>query len=120
MNPMPVTAWCATFFCVASPLRAADPLPSWNDTAPKQAIIALVEKTTKEGAPDFVAIPGRIAVFDNDGCLWAEQPMYFQAFYVFDRIKALAPQHPEWKEKEPFASVLKGDMKTMLAGGEHA
>jgi phosphoglycolate phosphatase-like HAD superfamily hydrolase len=65
-------------------------------------------------------MPERIAVFDNDGCLWAEQPMYFQAFFVFDRIKALAPQHPEWKEKEPFASVLKGDMKAALAGGEHA
>jgi phosphoserine phosphatase len=62
----------------------------------------------------------RIAVFDNDGTLWAEQPMYFQAFFVFDRIKALAPQHPEWKEKEPFASVLKGDVKAALAGGEHA
>ena len=65
-------------------------------------------------------MPERIAVFDNDGCLWAEQPMYFQAFFIFDRIKTLAPQHPEWKEKEPFASVLKGDMKTALAGGEHA
>jgi phosphoglycolate phosphatase-like HAD superfamily hydrolase len=100
--------------------RAADPLLSWNDTAPKQAIIAFVEKTTKESSPDFVSIPERIAVFDNDGTLWAEQPMYFQAFFVFDRIKALAPQHPEWKDKEPFASVLKGDMKTALAGGEHA
>jgi phosphoglycolate phosphatase-like HAD superfamily hydrolase len=101
-------------------LFAADPLPSWNDTAPKQAIIAFVDKTTREGATGFIPMPERIAVFDNDGCLWAEQPMYFQAFFVFDRIKALAPQHPEWKEKEPFASVLKGDMKAALAGGEHA
>jgi hypothetical protein len=62
----------------------------------------------------------RIAVFDNDGTLWAEQPMYFQAFFVFERVKALAPQHPEWKTQEPFASVLKGDMKAALAGGEHA
>jgi hypothetical protein len=113
-------ALACTLTFTSSLLRAADPLPSWNDTAPKQAIIAFVEKTTKEGAPGFAPMPERIAVFDNDGCLWAEQPMYFQAFFVFDRIKALAPQHPEWKEKEPFASVLKGDMKAALAGGEHA
>jgi phosphoserine phosphatase len=100
--------------------RAADPLPSWNDTAPKQAIVAFVEKVTKEGAPDFVPVAERVAVFDNDGTLWAEQPMYFQAFFIFDRIRALAPQHPEWQETEPFASVLKGDMKTALAGGEKA
>ena len=100
--------------------RAADPLPSWNDTAPKQAIVAFVEKVTREGSPDFVPPAERIAVFDNDGCLWAEQPMYFQAIFIFDRIKALAPQHPEWKDKEPFASVLKGDVKAALAGGEKA
>jgi phosphoserine phosphatase len=99
---------------------AADPLPSWNDTAPKQAITSFVEKVTKEGSADFVPPGERIAVFDNDGCLWAEQPMYFQAFFIFDRIKALAPQHPEWKDKEPFASVLKGDVKPALAGGEKA
>jgi len=99
---------------------AADPLPSWNDTAPKQAITSFVEKVTKEGSADFVPVPERIAVFDNDGCLWAEQPMYFQAFFIFDRIRALAPQHPEWKDKEPFASVLKGDVKSALAGGEKA
>jgi phosphoserine phosphatase len=100
--------------------RAADPLPSWNDTAPKKAIAAFVEKVTKPGSPDFVPVPERIATFDNDGTLWSEQPMYFQAFFVFNRIKALAPQHPEWKEKEPFASVLRGDMKSALGGGEHA
>lgn len=99
---------------------AADPLPSWNDTAPRQAIIALVETVTKEGTPDFVPPAERIAVFDNDGTLWAEQPMYFQAFFTFDRIKELAPLHPEWETQEPFASVLKGDVKSVLAGGEHA
>ena len=103
---------------LCSLIAAADPLPSWNRTAPRQAIVAFVEKVTKEGSSDFVPIPERIAVFDNDGTLWAEQPMYFQAFFVFDRIKALAPQHPEWKDKEPFASVLRGDMKAALAGGE--
>jgi phosphoserine phosphatase len=104
----------------ASFVAAGDPLPSWNDTAPKQAITAFVEKVTKEGSPDFVPPAERIAVFDNDGTLWSEQPMYFQAFFIFDRIKALAPQHPEWKDKEPFASVLKGDVKGALAGGEKA
>jgi hypothetical protein len=79
---------------------AADPLPSWNDTAPKTAIVAFVEKVTKQGSPDFVPVAERIATFDNDGTLWAEQPMYFQAFFIFDRIKALAPQHPEWKDKD--------------------
>jgi phosphoserine phosphatase len=101
-------------------LFAADPLPSWNDTAPKQSIVAFVEKVSKEGTPDFVPPAERIATFDNDGTLWGEQPMYFQAFFIFDRIKQLAPTHPEWKDKEPFASVLKGDLKTALAGGERA
>jgi phosphoglycolate phosphatase-like HAD superfamily hydrolase len=100
--------------------NANAPLPSWKDTAPKKAIVTFVERVTKEGSADFVPAAERIAVFDNDGTLWSEQPMYFQAFFIFDRIKALAPQHPEWKEKEPFASVLKGDVKTALAGGEHA
>jgi len=110
---------CALSF--SSPLvHAADPLPSWNDTRPKQSIIAFVEKVTKEGSTDFVPVAERIATFDNDGCLWAEQPMYFQLFFALDRIKALAPQHPEWKEKEPFAALLKGDVKAALAGGEHA
>jgi len=96
---------------------AADPLPSWNDGPAKSAITGFVTKVTTAGS-DFVPPEERIAVFDNDGCLWAEQPMYFQAFYIFDRIKQLAPQHPEWKDKEPFASVLRGDLKAALAGGE--
>ena len=99
---------------------AQDPLPSWNDTAPKKAIIAFVEKVTKERSSDFVPPNERIATFDNDGTLWCEQPMYFQLFFALDRVKMLAPQHPEWKTKEPFASLLKGDVKGALAGGEHA
>ncbi len=99
---------------------AADPLPSWNDTAPKKAIVAFVERVTKEGSPDFVPPAERIATFDNDGTLWCEQPIYFQLMFAFDRVKALAPQHPEWKTKEPFASLLKGDVKGALAGGEKA
>ncbi|MEQ1883252.1 MAG: HAD family hydrolase [Burkholderiales bacterium] len=97
---------------------AADPLPSWNDTGPKQAIVQFVEKVTKEGSADFVPVAERIATFDNDGTLWAEQPMYFQFFFVVDRVKALAPKHPEWKTKQPFASLLKGDMKGVAASGE--
>ena len=104
----------------ASLAAAADPLPSWNqDSAPRKALVAFVEKVTQEGSTDFVPPAERIAVFDNDGCLWSEQPFYFQAFYIFDRIKALAAQHPEWATEEPFASVLKGDVKSALAGGEH-
>ena len=103
-----------------STVKAQDLLPSWNDTAPKKAIVAFVEKVTKEGSPDFVSPNERIATFDNDGTLWAEQPLYFQFLFAMDRVKVLAPQHPEWKEKEPFASVLKGDTKGALAGGKKA
>jgi hypothetical protein len=76
-----------------------------------------VAKVTKQGGPDFVPPAERIATFDNDGTLWAEQPLYFQFLFAIDRVKVLAPQHPEWKDKEPFASLLKGDLKGALAGG---
>jgi phosphoglycolate phosphatase-like HAD superfamily hydrolase len=99
---------------------ARDLLPSWNDTAPKSAIVTFVERVTKQGSPDFVPADERIATFDNDGTLWAEQPMYFQLAFALDRVKALAPLHPEWKDKEPFASLLRGDLKGALAGGEPA
>ena len=97
-----------------------DALSSWNDGPARQSIVTFVDKVTREGSPDFVPTAQRIAVFDNDGTLWAEQPMYFQLFFALDRVKALAPHHPEWKDKEPFASVLKGDVKAALAGGEKA
>jgi hypothetical protein len=100
--------------------QVADPLSSWNDSASKANIVAFVDKVTRPGSADFVSAADRIAVFDNDGTLWSEQPMYFQAFFIFDRVKALAPKHPEWKTKEPFASVLRGDVKGALKGGEHA
>ena len=107
---------------LTSTLLAAEPpaLASWQDSAPKQAITAFVTKVTTPDSPDFVPPSQRIAVFDNDGTLWSEQPMYFQAFFAFDRVKALAPQHPEWNDKEPFASILKGNLKSALADGEHA
>ena len=99
---------------------AADPLPSWNDNASKKAILTFVEKVTEQDSPTFVPPPERIAVFDNDGTLWAEQPMYFQLFFALDRVRTLSPKHPEWKTQEPFASLLKGDVKQALAGGEKA
>jgi phosphoserine phosphatase len=98
-------------------LAAADPLPSWRPGAVREAIIGFVQAVTVPG-PDFVPEADRIAVFDNDGTLWAEQPAYVQLFFVIDRVKALAGQHPEWSTEEPFASVLRGDLKTALAGGE--
>jgi phosphoserine phosphatase len=100
--------------------QSVDPLPSWNNGKAKESIIEFVVKVTKKDSPDFVPPNERIATFDNDGTLWAEQPMYFQLLFALDRVKALAPQHPEWKEKEPFASLLKGDVKGALAGGEDA
>jgi phosphoglycolate phosphatase-like HAD superfamily hydrolase len=108
------------FTLIANLANAADPLPSWNDGAAKKAIIDFVTKVTKQGGPDFIQPAERIATFDNDGTLWCEQPMYFQLLFAIDRIQALAPQHPDWKNKEPFASILKGDVKTALAGGEKA
>jgi phosphoglycolate phosphatase-like HAD superfamily hydrolase len=99
---------------------SGDPLPSWSDTAPKKSIITFVERVTRESSPDFVPEAERIATFDNDGTLWAEKPMYFQLLFALDRVKVLALQHPEWATTEPFASLLKGDVKNALAGGEPA
>ncbi len=110
----------AISFASLNTVQAQDPLPSWNDGPTKKSITDFVAKVTKEGSPDFVPVPERIATFDNDGTLWCEQPMYFQLFFALDRMKKLAPEHPEWKDKEPFASLLKGDVKTALTGGEHA
>jgi phosphoserine phosphatase len=114
----------ALVLALLTPLAPAvagdDPLPSWRDGDARRAVVAFVARTTAPGSSDFVPAPQRIATFDNDGTLWAEQPMYFQAIFIFDRIRQLAPAHPEWKTQEPFASVLKGDVKGALAGGEKA
>jgi phosphoglycolate phosphatase-like HAD superfamily hydrolase len=99
---------------------AAQTLPSWNDGPARQGIVAFVRAVTTQGGKNYVQPSERIAVFDNDGTLWAEQPMYFQLLFAIDRVKALAPQHPEWRQQEPFASLLKGDTKAALAGGEKA
>lgn len=97
-----------------------DPLPSWNDGAVKRSIVAFVERVTNEGSADFVPRDKLIATFDNDGTLWAEQPIYFQVQFALDRVKALAPTHPEWKEKQRFKALLANDMKAATAGGTKA
>ncbi len=121
-----VRHWLAGLAAVVLAVAAAqapaqtDPLPSWNDGPAKRAIVAFVNITTDKASPKFVPPAERVATFDNDGTLWAEQPLYAQLLFAIDRIRALAPQHPEWKTKEPFASLLKGDVNTALAGGDKA
>ncbi len=97
-----------------------DPLPSWNDGSIKNSVVDFVARVTTEGGPDFVSPAERIATFDNDGTLWAEQPIYFQFQFALDRVKALAPKHPEWKKTQPFKALLEGDKKAFVAGGEKA
>jgi phosphoserine phosphatase len=97
----------------------AGPLPSWNEGATRQSILDFVAAVTSEGSPDFVPPAERIATFDNDGTLWVEHPMYTQMAFALDRVKALAPLHPEWKDTQPFKAALEGDMKTLAASGEH-
>ncbi len=109
----------ATTVCSATRICGqTDPLPSWNDTASKKAIVAFVEKVTREGASDFVPGDQRIATFDNDGTLWIEQPMYVQLAFIFDRVKELQSKHPEWKTLQPFKGILDGDTKAVAATGE--
>ncbi|MCD8504529.1 MAG: haloacid dehalogenase-like hydrolase [Burkholderiaceae bacterium] len=97
--------------------HAADALPSWNDTATKEAIVGFVEKVTTPNTTTFIAPKDRIAVFDNDGTLWSEQPVYVQIAFLIDRIKLLAPQHPQWQTTQPFKAVLEGDMDTLVHSG---
>jgi len=97
-----------------------DPLPSWNEGTTKSSIIDFVTNTTKEGGKDFIIPSDRIACFDNDGTLWSEQPFYFQLAFAIDRVRVLAPEHPEWKTEQPFKALLEGDMKTVMAGGKQA
>lgn len=113
--------------CIALPFAALrgiaaepDPLPSWNDTAPKRAIIAFVARVTREGSKDFVPVAERIATFDNDGTLWVEQPVYTQLAFAVDQVKLKAPLHPDWKHEEPFASIVGNRPQDALAAGERA
>ena len=114
----------ASLSLLFGPLKQAqaqnDPLPSWNDGATKQAITEFVARVTRQGSPDFVPPAERIATFDNDGTLWVEHPMYVQLAFALDRVKAMAPMHPEWKDKQPFKAALEGDLKTLAAAGDHA
>lgn len=98
--------------------QSTDPLPSWNDGRAKQSILDFVALVTREGSPNFVPVPQRIATFDNDGTLWVEQPMYTQLAFALDRVKALAPEHPEWRATQPFKAAIEGDLKTLAESGD--
>jgi phosphoserine phosphatase len=111
-------AACFIVAAIVTAVTAADPLPSWNDGDVKKSLNAFVEKVTKEGGSDFVPVAERIATFDNDGTLWCEQPMYFQMIFAFERIKATAGDHPEWKQQEPYKFVLDGNLKAFGATGQ--
>ena len=104
---------------VATTPVMADPLPSWREGPNKQSILDFVTDVTTEGRPGFVPPAERIAVFDNDGTLWSEQPGYFQFFFVLDRVRALAPQNPDWATRQPFKAAIEGDMKALAETGEH-
>lgn len=113
-----ILAAIALAAAASAPAQPADPLPSWNDTASRRRIVEFVKTVTEPGGKGFVPPAERIAVFDNDGTLWAEQPMYVQLAFALDRVKALAPQHPEWKTTAPFSAALSGDLKLLAASGE--
>lgn len=108
---------CGTSMATA---QTVDSLPSWRESEARREIVAFVEAVSRPGSRDFVPVSERIAVFDNDGTLWSEQPLYFQLLFALDRVRTLAPHHPEWKETEPFASLLRGDVQKALAGGDRA
>jgi phosphoglycolate phosphatase-like HAD superfamily hydrolase len=114
------SAMAGAALCAVPPrlLAQADPMPSWREGEAKSRIVEFVRRTTVEGSPDFVPVPERVATFDNDGTLWAEQPMYFQIAFAMDRVKAMAGQHPEWRTTRPFSSVLDGDRAALAGLGE--
>jgi phosphoserine phosphatase len=120
MLPWRLLAVSLILVCVQTASAADDPLPSWQEGPAKRAITDFVARVTAAGGPEFVPEDQRIATFDNDGTLWSEQPIYFQLAFAIDRVKALAPKHPEWKQKEPFKSILNGNFKGLIAGGEKA
>jgi hypothetical protein len=111
---------CLSASLASAAAPATDPLPSWNEGQTKRSIVDFVTGVTRQGSSDFVPPAERIATFDNDGTLWAENPLYFQLFFAIDRVKAMAPQHPEWQQTEPFKSILAGDLHAAMAGGKPA
>jgi len=122
---LPALLFCVTMAACGSQSQQeagsapVDPLPSWNEGAAKQSIIDFVTAVSEKGGPDYVAPGERIATFDNDGTLWSEQPAYFQLLFALYRVKAMAPEHPEWKTEQPFKAVLEGDKAALAAAGEH-
>lgn len=116
--PLATLVALASFAFSLTAQTEPDPIPSWNNGGAKKAILDFVARTTTPGSADFVPVSARIAVFDNDGTLWAEQPIYTQFAFVIDRVRALAPKHPEWKTTQPFQAVLEGNKNALAAGGE--
>jgi phosphoglycolate phosphatase-like HAD superfamily hydrolase len=114
-----LSSGCAQPVDPSPPVKVVDPLPSWNDGEAKQAVFDFVVRVTDSASPAFVPEPERIAVFDNDGTLWSEQPMYFQVVFTVDRVRALASEHPEWATQQPFQAVLEDDTQALVAAGEH-
>ncbi len=104
------------FVCLAA--AKAEPLPSWNASESRDQIVSFVAAVTDPGSPDFVPEPERIAVFDNDGTLWSEQPVYFQLLFAIDRVRALADDNPEWETTQPFKAALEGNMEALVAAGK--
>lgn len=117
LGTLAVACFCA-FFAVSAARAQSDPLPSWNDSSVKSTILNFVRRVTAEGGPDFVPPAERISVFDNDGTLWCEQPIYFQGAFANDSIRTMVSQHPEWKNQQPFKGLLEGDLKAVAASGE--
>ena len=117
-NPALPRCWLALLLLVlTTAAQASEPLPSWKPGASRDAIVSFVQAVTQAGSPDYIAPPERIAVFDNDGTLWSEQPMYFEVLFAFDEIKRLAPQHPQWKQQQPYQAVLENDHAALAATG---
>ena len=115
---MPLFVALLLLLSTTQSMATTDPLPSWNDGPSKNAITTFVQAVTDQAGTDYVKPAERIAVFDNDGTLWSEQPAYFQAFFVFDRIREMAPDHPEWKTQQPYQAVLEGDMDALAESGK--
>lgn len=118
MHTLPRLHWFMSFLLLAPLIaQATEPLPSWSEGSSRQAIVSFVDAVTEAGSRHYVPVPERIAVFDNDGTLWSEQPLYFEVLFSFDEVRRLAPQHPEWKTEQPFKAVLEGDQQSLADSG---
>lgn len=117
LNHMLRGCWLAVLLAFALAAHAGEPLPSWRQGAAREAIVSYVQAVTRAGGPDYIVPAQRIAVFDNDGTLWSEQPMYFEVLFAFDEVRRLAPQHPGWKQQQPYRAVLENDHAALAATG---